>query len=196
MAIKRDNAQRRKPGRRQARSRVLVVCCGAKTEKLYLDGMRLHFRDSPVAVVVRPDDGAPSQLVTYATKVWERDRDGFDEVWCVFDVDEFGADVDAAVVAARRADVSLAISNPCFEFWLILHFKDHCAWLRDFHAAKAALCRHVRDYDKTKLTFDAFAPGIPDAIDRARKLTDSGKDHHDNPSTTMWRLAEIIVGNS
>jgi len=86
--VRRDNTQRRRPGNRQPRSRILVVCCGVRTEKQYLDGMRRHFRSSPVAVVVKPEAGAPSQLVTYAAKVWQRDADGFDEVWCVFDVDE------------------------------------------------------------------------------------------------------------
>jgi hypothetical protein len=99
--VRRDNTQRRRPGNRQPRSRILVVCCGARTEKQYLDGMRRHFRSSPVAVVVKPEAGAPSQMVTYAAKVWQRDADGFDEVWCVFDVDEFGNDVETAIAAGE-----------------------------------------------------------------------------------------------
>ena len=192
--VRRDNTQRRRAGNRQPRSRILVVCCGARTEKQYLDGMRRHFRSSPVAVVVKPEAGAPSQLVTYAAKVWQRDADGFDEVWCVFDVDEFGNDIEVARAAARRAKISLAISNPCFEFWLLLHFAEHEAWLNGAGAAKAKLCQHLARYDKTEVDFSLFAPGVQDAIDRAQRLSEGGRSHIDNPSTTMWRLAKAVVG--
>ena len=158
--VRRDNTQRRRPGNRQPKNRVLVVCCGARTEKQYLDGMRRHFRDSPIAVVVRPEAGAPSQLVDYAAKVWQRDIEGFDEVWCVFDVDDFEADIPKAVSMARRAKISLAISNPCFEFWLLLHFKEHSAWLNGPTGAMAKLCEHLTGYDKAKLDFGVVAAGI------------------------------------
>jgi hypothetical protein len=193
--VRRDNTQRRRPGSRKSKDRLLVVCCGAKTEKMYLEGMRKHFRGSPVALVVKPDAGAPSRLVDLAVKLWERDRDGFDEVWCVFDVDEFGDDVEDAVTTAGQMDIALAISSPCFEFWLLLHFADHTAWLKDAAAAKAKLCRHVPGYDKTKLDFAAFASGMADAIERGRRLSAAGRDHRANPSTTVWRLAATIVGD-
>lgn len=192
--IRRDNTQRRRPGNRQPRSRLLVVCCGGRTEKQYLDGMRRHFRNSPVRIEVRPSALSPSQLIEYAKTVRQRDPDGFDEVWCVFDVDDYAEDIAKAVPVARRAKISLAISNPCFEFWLLLHFADHCAWLKDPAAVKSKLCRHLSGYDKTRIDFAAFVPGIPDAIERGRRLTDSGRTHVDNPSTTMWRLAATIVG--
>jgi hypothetical protein len=156
--------------------------------------MRRHFRNSPVAVKVLPEVGAPTQLVAYAAKVWERDADGFDEVWRVFDVDEFGTDVETAIAAARRAKISLAISNPCFEFWLLLHFAEHGAWLDGAGAAKAKLCQHLAGYDKTEVDFGVFAPGVQDAIDRGRRLSESGRSHTDNPSTTMWQLARAVVG--
>lgn len=195
MAIRRDNAQRRRAGSRKPKDRVLVVCCGARTEKLYLDGMRRHFRDSPVAIQVKPDVGSPSQLVSYAVKLWQGDRDGFDQVWCVFDVDEFGQDVATAVMRAEQAGVSVAVSNPCFEFWLLLHVKDHSGWLANGTVARKTLCSALPGYDKTKLDFDVFEPRIPAAIERGRRLSESGGDHSHNPSTTMWRLAGIVTGD-
>ena len=35
----------------------------------------------------------------------------------------------AEVASAGANGIRLAISNPCFELWLILHFQDHTAWL-------------------------------------------------------------------
>lgn len=187
--VRRDNTQRRRAGYRQARNRLLIICCGAKTEKRYLEGMRRHFRDAPVSIEVRCEVGAPSQIVDYARKRWQRDPDGFDEVWCVFDVDDFHEDVHQAVAQAARAKIRLAISNPCFEFWLILHFVDHTAWLAGAKDAVAVLSSHLPCYDKTKISFDSFLPGLPAAIERAR----CNEDHRRNPSTTMGRLAAVIA---
>jgi hypothetical protein len=60
-------------------------------------------------------------------KLRKRDRlDAFDQVWCVFDV-EYGADqparygLDEAIDNARRNQIATAVSNPCFEFWLLIH---------------------------------------------------------------------------
>jgi hypothetical protein len=108
-------------------------------------------------------------MVEYATKRWDQDRDRFDHVWCVADVDDYREDIDKAVRLASRAKISLVISNPCFEFWLLLHFTNHVAWLNDAAAAVAKVCRHVPSYDKTKLDFDSFAPGIHNAIDRRER---------------------------
>jgi hypothetical protein len=74
--IRRDNTSTRRPGTRQPKERILAVCCGERTEKLYLNGMRRHFRDSPVAVYVKHDVGSPTQLVRHAAKLWRRDPGG------------------------------------------------------------------------------------------------------------------------
>jgi hypothetical protein len=96
---------------------------------------------------------------------------------------------------SRRAKISLAISNPCFEFWLLLHFTEHEAWLNGAGAVKTKLCRHLAGYDKTEVDFAHFAPGVHrDAIDRAQRLSNGGRSHTNNPSTTMWRLAKAVVG--
>lgn len=119
------------------------------------------------------------------------DPDGFDQFWCVFDVDEYGSDIDEAVRLARRLRVGLAISNPCFEFWLILHFVDCSTWLRDADDAQTRLRRYLPNYDKTKLNFDNYASGVVDAVARAR----SGNDRRVNPATTMWELVQVFLAD-
>lgn len=138
--------------------------------------------------------GSPSQLIAYARDCWARDPDGFDEVWCVFDVDNFD-DVDNAVSAARRAGIALAISNPCFELWLLPQFADHSAWLNGPAEAHAQLRCHVPAYDKARLDFVRFAPHVSDAIERGRRLTETDADHRSNPSTTVWRLVTDVLGD-
>jgi RloB-like protein len=76
---------------------------------------------SAVTVVVRAKGQAPKNLIMYASTM---SLEEFDEKWCVVDTDEFDLD-DAARIAAEKS-VHLAVSNPCFELWLLLH---HREWL-------------------------------------------------------------------
>lgn len=97
---------------------------------------------------------------------------------------------------ARRAGVSLAVSNPCFELWLLLHHaecRSHCTGYAD---VASRLKKHVPGYDKTRLNFADYADGLNDAVKRARDLEPTGTDHTQNPSTGVWRLVGKIVERS
>ncbi|MFY1670744.1 RloB family protein [Plantactinospora sp. WMMB334] len=94
---------------------------------------------------------------------------------------------------ARRLGVRLAVSNPCFELWLLLHHtecRSHCAGYPDL---ERRLRRQLPTYDKARLEFRHYAAGVGDAVDRGRRLDPTGVAHHVNPSTGMWRLAELIM---
>lgn len=59
-----------------------------------------------------------------------RDREeGVDACWCVVDVDSH-ATLDRAIALAYSAGVKIAISNPCFEIWLLWHYDEHAAHTR------------------------------------------------------------------
>ncbi|MCC8248526.1 RloB family protein [Saccharothrix luteola] len=141
--IRRENSQRRS---RQAvpprRNNVLVVSGGQKTESQYFSGLR-PARRAPITVKCKVD--SPLNLVEYAAELRDQYREEFQAVWCVVDVDNF--DIAAAVKEAGTAEVDLAVSNPCFELWLLLHFADHRAHIADYRAARDLLARHVPGYD-------------------------------------------------
>lgn len=169
---------------------MLIVCGGEKTEPAYFDGLKREFRNGAVSVKVISKVTAPAQLVHHARKLWDRDRDGYDEVWCVVDVDEF--DIDAAVRAAKDAGIRLAVSNPCFEFWLLLHFEHCTAHLPAYRDVHHRLRKHLPSYDKTTLDFAPLVAGVPDAVERAKAIDADGAGHARNPSTGVWRLVAVI----
>lgn len=117
--------------------------------------------------------------------------DEFDDVWCVFDVDEF-QDVTPAVALAERNAIGVAVSNPCFELWLLLHFDRHTAYCSSYGSLLPLLRKHVPHYDKTGLNFDDYAALVPGACRRARALDPTGKRHALNPSTGVWQVVELI----
>ncbi|HET7461356.1 MAG TPA: RloB family protein [Longimicrobium sp.] len=198
----RDRPLRRRAAFRDPLPLMLVVCEGQVTEPQYFDGFRHVHGASTVRVVVKSPGGDPRALVERAVALRaeaaaqaRRSRDpnlAYDEVWCVFDVDEH-ARADAARLLAEREAVHLAVSNPCFELWLLLHLADHAAHVTAAQAGRL-LRKHLPGYDK-HLRFDDFAAGYADAARRAeslgRRLAGAGRADG-NPSTGVYRLTERI----
>ncbi|MET9479089.1 RloB family protein [Streptomyces sp. NPDC006638] len=171
---------------------MLVVCGSKETERQYLQGLRDHLRNPAVSVVVRGKACSPTQLVEYARGQWDLNRDGYDEVWCVFDVDEY-PDVAASALLARRYGIRIAVSNPCFELWLLLHFADHRAHVATYKKLLPLMLKHVPAYDKTRIDFTRYRDNLDQATARARTLDPTGEDHARNPSTGVWRLTDRMT---
>jgi hypothetical protein len=181
---------------------ILVVCEGRVTEPEYINEFRLAHGTNTVRVRVVAPGGDPVALVQHAADLREaaarearRARDenlAYDEVWCVVDVDVHARLAEARALAGR-SEVDLAVSNPCFELWLLLHFVEHTAHLSAADARRR-LRKHLPNYDK-HVRFEDVAAGYADAVERAEALdrrhaaTDS---EGANPSTGVYRLTERI----
>ncbi|MFJ5225612.1 RloB family protein [Streptomyces sp. NPDC088400] len=185
------SVRRRGPVRRSSRT-MLIVCGSKETERQYLQGLRDHLRNPAVSVVVRGKACSPTQLVAYARGQRDLNKGGYDEVWCVFDVDEY-PDVAEAAAVARRNGIRVAVSNPCFELWLLLHFADHRAHVATYKKLQPLLEKWVPGYDKTRVDFGRYRDGVGEAGERARKLDPTGEAHTRNPSTSVWRLTDRMT---
>ncbi|SDD65442.1 RloB family protein [Actinokineospora iranica] len=103
--------------------------------------------------------------------------------------------LDQAMRLAREHDIKLAVSNPCFELWLILHHADQSAFL-DTKAAE----RRSRELDGRagkRIDAAAYLPHRQAASKRAsvpaeRHARDQTAFPHDNPSSTMGDLLAAI----
>lgn len=128
-AVKRQrHPQERKP-------RILIVCEGEKTERLYLNALCQAWAIPTTSLKIERTQGSsPDQVVSTAQKKAAEEQkkgDAYDEVYCVFDKDtheHFDAALDRCEAASKsknpRSSRWHAItSTPCFEFWLLLHFK-------------------------------------------------------------------------
>ena len=167
--------------------RILIVCGGTRTERQYFEGLMKARRNPMVEVKLLSKGVAPDQLVRHAKRVGE----GYDELWCVVDTDEF--DIAKAARMADELGVRLVVSNPCFELWLLLHFADHRGAARSYQELRPMLIKHVPGYDKCRLEFNQFGAGVEDAAGRAERLDPSGQDHDRNPSTGVWKLVRQVL---
>lgn len=175
-----------------------------RSEPAYIRGFERHVRaGAPVEIEIPRDQGDPQRVVEIAKEhrdkaVVAAKQEGdtfllFDEVWCVFDRDEHPR-FEQACEMARANGFDLAVSNPCFELWLLLHFTDKTGVL-DHVAMQQRLKKELPGYDKTRLSFDAFRLGVSAAVDRARRLDKDAKamgEPRRNPTTSFFRLTDSI----
>lgn len=122
------------------------------------------------------------------------DNQRYDQVWCVFDVDEHQR-LRPAVELATNAKIRIALSNPCFELWLVLHFSIH-----NSHATAADLRRKLKGriagYDK-HLDCNLIRGRYHFARGHAQSLglqhERANRSRNDNPSTEVWLLIDELI---
>lgn len=197
--MRRDRS--RAPARRQpwrdAKPVILVVCEGEVTEPQYLNSLKGHLRNPRVSIKIEKAAGVPRTLVARAKQLrTDAERAGapYDEVWCVFDRDEhpeWKHSIDVAIAAG----LSLAISNACFELWILLHVADSPG-----AQTRKELQRRVHRaglQDKKHLRMEMLLPTYGLAVDRAKRMEErSGErgERFGDPSTSVSRLVRSIEG--
>jgi len=114
----------RKAPIRSTLKRFLIVCEGKNTETSYFN----QFRMPNVSIETVGLGYNTVSLVNKAIELYSLKSDGQkpDEVWCVFDKDDFTSQMfSKAIQLATEHQFFCAYSNQAFEYWLILHFIDH-----------------------------------------------------------------------
>ena len=96
---------------------------------------------------------------------------------------------DAAIDMANGNGFHLAVSVPCFELWLLLHFRDNPG-ARHRKDLQRLLKKKVPTYEKN-CSFSDFAKGFEEAATGAERLEDD-EEPFKNPSTSMFRLVESL----
>jgi RloB-like protein len=201
----RRRSLRRRAPRLEPRPRVLIVVEGM-TEADYFALKRREEHLKLVDIVLDSEGGVPKTVVERAAerkktaaREARRMRDAtrlYDEVWCVFDVDEH-PNLAEAKIQARDNGISLAVSSPRFELWLLLHFQDQNA--TDHRHEIQRLCGScIPRFEKriTESIYEVLAGRYADAVRRAIALDKwhgtRGTDG-ENPSTRVYRLTERLA---
>jgi hypothetical protein len=187
-ATTRENALARRAAYRESRSRILVV--GGLAESAYISGLYVWAGNPAVTVRPAPEPVSPEQVIALAEEYRRRHPDEVDQVWCTLDAED--TDLGSVRARAHEADVELAVSNPCFEAWLLMHHLERAAGPMTRDGAIRLLRQYLPDYDRMRLDFADYQKGLGTAVDAARML-ETGE--MTNPSSGMWRLATRIAGH-
>ena len=199
----RTKARLRQDAYRDPVRRLLIVCEGAVTEPSYFHALAAWRKQPGVVVETHGPAGVPQSLVDRATSLRDRaledarrERDDnleYSEVWCCFDVDAH-PDVPAARRTALDRGLKLAMSNPCFEFWLYLHYADSPG-AQGRHDMQRLLRERQAGVTEKHVDFERLIPGYDAAIDRARRILGAAHEQGEptrNPTTEIVNLVEVI----
>lgn len=198
----RDFAYRRREIRRPYRV-LIIVCEGGKTERIYFN--RYKKRDCNLRILTPNTSSTdPINLVKFAkNQIRKYDLDiqeNRDQVWCAFDVNNnSNTKILEAIRIANENNITIALSNPCFELWYLLHYAYHEGGLTSRDTIDI-LKRHLHNYQKSNDVFDVLLCGRDRAINNAQRLnryhTSQGTNlnsRDSNPSTQVFQIVEYIL---
>lgn len=202
----RDLSDSRKPvGTRFYQKQIIIVVEGTKTERFYFEDLARDFHVRMVKISVMDSGGktAPFQIIEKAMAIrahfkareeWEEDED---EIWCAFDTED-GSNHAGLLEVYAQADkekINLAISNPSFEYWYLLHYEETD---REFSNAEAVISRlryFIKKYEKNKSIYPKIKACLPTALQHAQKLRIRNRftwEARGNPSTEVDILVSIV----
>jgi hypothetical protein len=169
---------RRRRGVRDLAERFLIVCEDDRSAVNYFEALKKQFNLSATSVQVVGSGGRtqPLQVVERAVQLKENSESNesgtepFQHVWCVIDGD-YGSKIKNARKKAEAHGVELAISNKCFEYWVLLHFEENNTSTMDCDELVSSLKKkHLRDYEKGSCDFREIVKKAQNACQRAKKL--------------------------
>lgn len=185
----------------------MIVCEGEKTERRYFEEFARHYKNQIVELEIQPKGGAIRELVGKVKTVKEalqkdagRSKDSFAKmfrVWGVPDVDEHPKFVEAMNLADDHG-LDIALSNPCFELWGLLHFGEENAPMTR-HEAQKKLSLLMPGYAHSGnpiFDFGLLRDKYNDAVKNAKKGMECRNAEgapNGNPSSSVFRLTEEIV---
>jgi hypothetical protein len=171
---------RRPLGERRYRKLFLIAVEGKKTEPEYF----AIFNDQQSIIRVncikgRHDSSPPQVLKGMERHLRKEELKSSDEAWLVVGKDQWTDEQLAQLHAwaQERDNYGFALSNPKFEYWLLLHFEDGNA-IASSRDCTDRLKRYLPWYDKGIDRRKITRSGIDDAIRRACQ--------RDNPPCADW----------
>ncbi len=181
-------------GRRRYRRLFILSTEGSNTEPQYF-GM---FNDDNTVIhgrLLKHRGPAPTTVLREMKRYLNnQDLRKDDEAWLVVDKDRWQDTQLQLLCDWSQSDerYGLAVSNPMFEYWLVLHFEDGNG-ISSARDCTSRLKRHLPDYDKT-LQVEILRPNVSTALSRAENRDNPPcTDWPRNTGTTVYRLVKALV---
>ena len=148
--------------------------------------------------VLPPEGHSSPQAVLQKLNEYHASEDWMqgDELWLMVDTDRW-PNLPEIRQETERLGYGMAVSNPCFELWLWLHFfdLDEAKTGQTCKGYKAALGESTGGFNYKNVTSQKEWYGrIPEAIRRAKELPGSHTEPlPELPGTTVFRLMERVI---
>lgn len=196
---------------------------GTVTEKKYFQDFRasIYFNNNGLIEIVplkRPKDKGSDPFSVKKLLNWAKKEYGFkitDEFWLIVDRDDWESihklSFDDLVTECKKEEnFYLAMSNPCFEIWLVFHLKNLSEFSKEeqaliFENAKIGSKNHIdilvaqlqggdRGYNK-RPNPNIYLPLTKTAIERAKSIDNLEEDYPKSIGTHLYKLIEKLIDN-
>lgn len=181
----------------------IVACDDTYAPKQYFDAFALP--RVKVVVVPTTDGTSSAPYVLARLEAFEFLED--DERWMLLDTDHYidgshAAKFLQAIQDARQKGIGIALSNPCFDYWLLLHHlddKDKLVTITDAQSVTVALRETLGAFNKTNIDPKLFPlSSVVKACHLAREIDEQtvGGDRPTSPTSRVYMLWESIVSRA
>ena len=203
-------------------ARLIVIASeGKDTERIYFKALAKEYTNPRVHVHIlerseaEQNNSSPDhvlkQLNDYKSQ-YELEAD--DELWLVVDKDRWTEAMLSCVATECSQEVAMhmALSNPCFELWLLLHIEDAVSltpeeqmlWMENRRKSKnsdpylkVSLRQKMGAYHESSYDALSLIVHVENAIERARALDKNPNDRWPQTlGTRVYLLAESVMNRN
>ena len=200
-------------------ARLIVIASeGKDTERIYFKALAKEYTNPRVHVhilersVDEQNNSSPEHVLKQLNDYKNLyDLEADDELWLVVDKDHWTEAMLSRVATECSQEVSMhmALSNPCFELWLLLHLEDAASltpeeqmlWMENRRRKKSAdpylkirLRHEMGSYHESSYDAQMLIEHVETAIERARALDKNSTDRWPQTlGTRVYLLAESVI---
>ena len=157
--------------------RIYIFTEGSVTEPKYFREFIQYFKISQAQVkVIDRESTASSPESVIKEMDYYKKSNPFktkNDIYCmVIDTDRWGKNLKEAVDDAHQRRYLVALSNPCFEIWLLMHFQDANTILNNANLlmTKTEINTQIHSYPITGNNEIDYFPRTDSAVETAEKL--------------------------
>lgn len=195
---------------------IVLAYEGNHTEALYFESLKesIRFNDELIHLfslrrIVTDTTSAPIHVFRKLKREVKDiyDLDDVDELWMIIDRDQWANIPQIHALCQQESNFYLALSNPCFEFWLLLHINDLSGFpqaqleeiynnvkvTRNKTYLKRMLGQLLNGYNESNPKPERFLPHIDLAVNRAKALDNPAEDYPTKLGSHLYKLVEKII---
>ena len=200
-------------------ARLIVIASeGKDTERIYFKALAKEYTNPRVHVHIlgrceaEQNNSSPEHVLKQLNNYKEQyELEADDELWLVVDKDRWTVAMLSRVATECSQEVAMhmALSNPCFELWLLLHIEDAASltpeeqmlWMENRRKSKNAdpylkvrLRQKMGSYHESSYDALSLIAHVEDAIERAKTLDKNPTDRWPQTlGSRVYLLAESVM---
>ncbi len=195
---------------------LISIASEGKTEEQYFDGIHdLDYSEIIKVERLEKEDETDTkshpnhviELLDERKEYWQEHGIEANELWMVVDRDKQNVSeeqLNAIIDKCKKEGYNLALSNPTFELWLLMHVNDLKGYSKEdlLNNEKVNKTRRFIDkelsvilggYNKKNLKFENFEAGIKDAIQRANGFPTDNNSLLKELGTSVCVLVDKLI---